>query len=240
MPRVRVVLVRPESSENVGAAARVIVNTGLEGLDLVDPCDWRTVEAWRTAWRAEDVLEEARVFDRLDRALEDAVYIAGFVGRSGMRVQPITPRAMASEIVRLDEDAPVALVFGCESKGLSEEDLMRCHRRVSIPSHPRQPSLNLAQAVMIAGYEIFLASPDVAEKPPPRASNKEVEDALRRLEAAFLDVNFLTPDNRRPRFAEWRELFGRAGLTSREVKLVLALARKIKNAARIVNESKKT
>ena len=82
MARVRVVLVRPENSANIGAASRVIMNTGLDGLDLVEPGDWRTLEAWRTAWRAEDILEQARTFDTLADALKDAVYVAGFAGRS--------------------------------------------------------------------------------------------------------------------------------------------------------------
>lgn len=238
MPRIRAVLVHPESPANIGAVARVLMNTGLDGLDLVAPGDWRTVEAWRMGWRAEDILEQARVFDSLEQALTDAVYVAGFAGRTGMRVAPITPKAMASEVAALDDAARVALVFGCESTGLTENDLRRCHRRVSIPTHERQPSLNLAQAVMIAGYEIFLAE-SPTQGPPERAPNEDVERALVNLQEAFLEVNFLTPDNAGTRFASWRELFGRAGLTPNEVHLVLALARKIKNVGRIAREARK-
>jgi tRNA (cytidine32/uridine32-2'-O)-methyltransferase len=75
--RVRVVLVRPETPANVGACARVVRNTGAAGLDLVAPCDFRTVECWRTAWGAHEVLEQARVFDRLGSALEGALRRAG-------------------------------------------------------------------------------------------------------------------------------------------------------------------
>lgn len=239
MPRIRAVLVRPESPANIGAVARVIMNTGLEGLDLVDPGDWRTLEAWRMAWRAEDILEQTRVFDTLEQALGDAVYVAGFAGRAGMRVKPITPRMAASELAALDYDAPAAIVFGRESTGLTEHELSRCHRRVAIPTDPRQPSLNLAQAVMVAGYEIFLAEAP-ATTPPQRAPNRDVERALTSLEEAFLELGLVTPDNAQPRFADWRELFGRAGLTPREVKMVLALARKIRNAGRIVKSTKST
>ncbi len=155
MARVRVVLNRPESASNVGAVARVISNTGLSGLDLVQPCDFRTVEAWRMAWRSEDVLEQVRVFDSLEAARADAAYVAGFAGREGRKVDPITPRQMAAEIAALDAGAGAAIVFGCESRGLTEEELGLCQRRVRIPSHPRQASLNLAQAVMVAAYEIL-------------------------------------------------------------------------------------
>jgi TrmH family RNA methyltransferase len=238
MARIRAVLVRPEHRANIGAVARVITNTGLDGLDLVAPGDWRTLETWRTAWRAEDILEQARVFDTVEGALEDAVYVAGFAGRTGMRVTPITPRAMADEVAELDDDHPVALVFGPESHGLTEDELRLCHRRVFIPAHKRQPSLNLAQAVMVAGYEIYIrGSKETGRR--DRAPHKDSEHALAKLERALVDVGFFTEDNVGPRFAEWRELFGRAGLTPREVHMVMALARKIGNAARIVNESTK-
>ncbi len=236
MPKVRVVLVRPENAANVGAVARVVANTGLEGVDVVAPCDWRTLEAWRMAWRSEDILEATREFTSLDEALEGAVYVAGLSGRSGMRIKPITPRAMAAEIAALDASAQVALVFGCESQGLTENDLRHCQRRVGIPADPRQPSLNLAQSVMVTCYEVYqVQAPKQA--PLPRAPFEDVEPALAKLEEALLDVNFFTADNVGPRFAEWRELFGRAGLTPREVKLVLALARKVRNLGRMAQQS---
>jgi TrmH family RNA methyltransferase len=234
MARVRVVLNRPESASNVGAVARVIANTGLDGLDLVKPCDFRTVEAWRMAWRSEDILEQVRVFDTLVEARANAVYVAGFAGREGKRVEPITPRQMAAEIAALDESAEAAIVFGCETRGLTEEELGLCQRRVRIPSHPRQPSLNLAQAVMVAAYEIFLASSGNPEaKGPVRATAAEADLALGAFREALLEIGFLPRENPDARFVEWRELFGRAGLTSRETRVLLALARRVQNVGRI-------
>jgi tRNA/rRNA methyltransferase len=238
MARVRVVLNRPESASNVGAVARVISNTGLAGLDLVQPCDFRTVEAWRMAWRSEDVLEQVRVFDSLEAARANAAYVAGFAGREGKKVEPITPRQMASEIASLGENAEAAIVFGCESRGLTEEELGLCQRRVRIPSHPSQPSLNLAQAVMVAGYEIFVASSEEpAERAPDRATAGEADLALGAFREALLDIGFLPADHPESRFVEWRELFGRAGLTARETRVLLALARRIQNVARIAKTS---
>ena len=233
MARVRVVLNRPESASNVGAVARVISNTGLAGLDLVQPCDFRTVEAWRMAWRSEDVLEQVRVFESLEEARANAVYIAGFAGREGKRVEPITPRQMASEIASLGENAEAAIVFGCESRGLTEEELGVCQRRVRIPSHPSQPSLNLAQAVMVAAYEIFVASGEPRPKVPERATAGEADLALGAFREALLEIGFLPPDHPEARFVEWRELFGRAGLTARETRVLLALARRIQNVGKI-------
>lgn len=238
MAHVRIVLNRPETAANVGAAARAIANTGLAGLDLVEPGDWRTVEAWRMAWRAEDILEQARVFESLEGAVADAVYVAGLAGRPAARVQPITVREMAEEVAALDSKATVAVVLGCESKGLSEEDLCLCQRRVLIPSHPAQPSLNLAQAVMVASYEIFVAASREDVPKRERASHQETEQALRLLREALLEIGFLPEQNPEARFVEWRELFGRAGLTPREVRILLAFARRVKNTARLAREAK--
>lgn len=230
MANVRIVLVKPESPGNIGAAARVIANSGLAGLDLVSPGDWRTVEAWRMAWRAEYILEQARIFDTLEEALRESVYNAGFAGRKAPRVQPITAREMAKEVATLEGDSPAALVFGCESKGLSEKDLLCCQRRVCIPAHPDQPSLNLAQAVMVAGYEVFVTGSANEPSNRDRAETGEIERAYGSLREAMLEIGFLTVENPESRFSEWRELFGRAGLSPREVKLILALARRIRGA----------
>lgn len=241
MARVRLVLNRPESATNVGAVARVVANTGLAGLDLVEPCDFRTVEAWRMAWRAESVLEEARVFDSLSEALADAVYVAGLAGRPGTRVEPITPREMAREIAGLDESAKVAIVLGCESRGLTEQELCHCQRRVRIPAHPQQPSLNLAQAAMVAAYEIFVegSGPAAEATALPRATHEETERALQSFKEALAQVGFLPDDNPEARFVEWRELFGRAGLTPRETRILLALGRRVQNVSAIAEGSKK-
>jgi TrmH family RNA methyltransferase len=225
----------------VGAVARAVSNTGLAGLDLVEPCDFRTVEAWRMAWRSEDFLEQARVFDSLEAARASAVYVAGFAGREGKKVEPITPRQMAAEIAALDESAEAAIVFGCESRGLTEEELGLCQRRVRIPSHPRQPSLNIAQAVMIAGYEIFLASSThCSARAIDRATASEADLALDAFREALLEIEFLPRDNPEARFVEWRELFGRAGLTPRETRVLLALARRIQNVGKIAKAARST
>lgn len=185
------------------------------------------------AWRSEDVLEQVRVFESLEEARANAVYIAGFAGREGKRVEPITPRQMASEIASLGENAEAAIVFGCESRGLTEEELGVCQRRVRIPSHPSQPSLNLAQAVMVAAYEIFVASGEPRPKVPERATAGEADLALGAFREALLEIGFLPPDHPEARFVEWRELFGRAGLTARETRVLLALARRIQNVGKI-------
>ena len=230
MAPVHLVLVRPRRPENIGAVARVIGNTGLGGLRLVEPGDWRTVEAFRMAWQAEDVLEQALVFPTLAEAVGGCRLVAGLSGRGREAIRHLTPRELAREVATIEPDGEVCVVFGNESSGLTLEERSLCQRQVRIPTSRRQPSLNLAQAVMIAAYEIFLAS----GPPPPdvvrRATAEAAERALLTLRDAMLAVGFLPPEKPEARFAEWRELFGRAGLTERETRMLMAFTRRVKDA----------
>lgn len=167
---IRVVLVRPEQAGNVGAAARAVRNAGLEGLDLVAPGEWRTVECWRMAWGAQEVLEGARVFADLPRALDGAALTAAFSGRRGDAVPARDVREVAEEAASLGGQH-VRLVFGPEASGLTLAEMAACGTRAFIPSDPAQPSLNVAQAVMVAGYEVYRATRSVpAATGPERAT----------------------------------------------------------------------
>ncbi|HVR70588.1 MAG TPA: TrmH family RNA methyltransferase [Vicinamibacteria bacterium] len=226
MVAVRVVLVRPTAPANIGAAARVVRNTGLAGLDLVAPGDWRTLECWRTAWRAQDVLEQARVFDSVPAAIADATYVAGLSGRKPGGAPALEVRDMAGEVAALGPSDRVALVFGPETSGLTDAELMACGRRAFIPSHPRQPSLNLSHAVMVAGYEVYRAG----RRPPApsrRATAAEKEALLALWRAGLLAIEALPPKNPEGAFAAWRALVQRADLTPREVGLFEHVARKM-------------
>jgi tRNA/rRNA methyltransferase len=220
------VLVRPEAPANVGATARVVRNTGCEGLDLVDPGDWRTVECWRTAWGAHAVLEQARLFPDLASAVASAGYVAGFTGRRESGVPVLDVRDVAAEVAGLPPDAVAALVFGPETSGLTHDELALCGRRAVIPSHADQPSLNLSHAVMIAAYELFRA-PGRVPPGPRRATHAEKEALLDLLRAGLGALEALPADNTEPYLREWRELVHRADLTPRELRLLEHMARKM-------------
>ncbi|HET7291194.1 MAG TPA: TrmH family RNA methyltransferase [Vicinamibacteria bacterium] len=224
---VRVVLVRPETPQNIGAVARVVRNTGLEGLDLVAPGDWRTVECWRSAWSAHEVLEGAREFRVLDEALADATFTAAFSGRRDKGVAVTDVRDLAHEVAALSEEDRAALVFGPEVSGLTLEELSRCGRRVRIPSHAAQPSMNLSHAVMVAAYEVFRAGrrPVAGTR---RATHAEKERMLGLLRDGLLARRALPEANADGYFLEWRALFERADLTPKEVRLLEHMARKMR------------
>jgi tRNA/rRNA methyltransferase len=230
--RVRVVLVRPETSANVGACARVVRNTGASGLDLVEPGDYRTVECWRTAWGAHEVLEQAREFASLDEALAGVSLAVAFSGRrrtEGPQLADV--REAAAELAALAPDAVAALVFGPETSGLANDELRLCGRAASIPADPAQPSYNLSHAVAIAAYEVRRAR----ERPPARlagalATHDQKQRALALLEQGLARAGALPRSHAAQAFADWRALVGRLDLSPDELGLLEHLARKLSRA----------
>lgn len=226
-PRVFVVLVRPETDVNVGAVARVIRNTGLAGLRLVRPGDWRTVACWRSAKGAHEVLEQAQVCERLETALADAAYVAALSGRPEPGRPVLDVREMAGELATLPAEQGACLVFGPEAHGLGRDELALCGRTARIPSHPQQPSLNLSHAVMVAAHEVFRALHGRPPGGPPRASQAE--------KLAFLELwrDGLRAAAAMPRgdervFEDWQRLFGRLDLTAHELALFRHLAYRLR------------
>jgi tRNA/rRNA methyltransferase len=230
--RVRVVLVRPETSANVGACARVVRNTGAQGLDLVCPGDWRSVDCWRTAWGAHDVLEAARVFGDLGAALAGTAMAVAFTGRRHSGAGAADVRDAAAAIVDLGRDETAALVFGPETAGLTNDEITLCGRSATIPAHLAQPSFNLSHAVAIAAYEVHRASRRGAGEPKPRATHDQKEHLLARLREGLLAIEALPPVNTDGYFADWRALVQRTDLTAKELKLLEHVARKMAQAGR--------
>ena len=223
-------LVRPGNPQNVGAVARVVRNAGLSGIDLVAPGDWRTTECWRSAWGAHEVLEEAREFETLAAALADATWVAALSGRRDAGEPVLDVRDMAAQAAGLAEDDRGALVFGPESSGLTLDELALCGRRVRIPSHPKQPSMNLSHAVAVTAYEVFRAGRRKIEG-TRRATGAEKEHMLALLREGLRTIGALPAANESGYFTEWRALFERADLTPKEVGLLEHMARKMRRAA---------
>ena len=222
-----VVLVRPRNAANVAAACRALKNMGLRSLRLVgeDPGLGRP-EARNLAYGAWDLLDSVRFFSGLQEAVADATFVAGTSGREDPAVW--SPRRLATEGGMRAAGGRTALVFGPEASGLTAEELSWCHAHVRIAADPEQPSLNLAQAVLILAYEIRLSHGGGSEAPvPPRAATGELEAALRELEEGLVGIGYLNRDNPGAILAELRALLARAGPTPREAGLLRGLARQI-------------
>ncbi len=225
----RVVLVRPETAANVGAVARAMRNAGLEDLALVGPGDWRTVECWRTAWGAHEVLERARVFPGLAEAVADCTWVVALTGKTRAGLQPVDVREAAAEVAALRAGERAALVFGPETSGLTDAEVALCGHAARIPSHPGQPSLNLSHAVMVAAYEVHRARWRPAPG-PARATHGEKAEMLALLREGLLHLGVLPRARPEPFFAEWTALVQRVDLSPREVRVLRHLARRLRSA----------
>ena len=236
LENIAIVLVRPQYAGNIGSVSRAMKNMGLARLILVSPeQDHLSDEGRMMATSARDVLEKAEVFPNLEKALKGFRWIAGTSGRKGRNRGPfIYPRQISSEILKHAQTVPVAILFGPEDRGLTNEDLAPCHALVSIPTHEGLRSLNLAQAVMVFCYELFVASLGLSEKgaeisgPGIRpAEFKKIEGMYAHLESLLLQIGFLDVNNPKRIMHTLRRIFGRAGLSDRDVAILRGIFRQL-------------
>lgn len=219
-----IVLSRPSHPGNIGAAARAMKTMGFDDLRLVAPKAFPAPEAVAMASGAADVLETARVFETLEAALADVVHAVGFSARSRDLSHPVRAlREAAPELLARAATGRVALVFGNETFGLSNEELARCQGFVNIPSNPAYGSLNLAAAVQVACYELATASGDFPLPQQPEqapATVEEIEALHAHFERAMVASGFLDPAQPKRLMERLRRLFARAGLERSEVQFL--------------------
>lgn len=220
------VLVRPQRGANVGAACRALKNMGFRELRLVESGVDRSDPATRNpAWGAWDVLDAAGEYHTLLDAVGDCTDVVACSGRTD--AAPLTPRQLAAG--GATRAGRLAVVFGPEATGLTNAELGLCPRHVRIPSAPEQPSLNLAQAVLLVAYEMRLASvPATAPAPRAPAPVGELEAALADLREGLLAIGYLKPGNPDAILAELRALLARAQPDAREITLLRGVARQVR------------
>ncbi|MEJ2644231.1 MAG: tRNA (cytosine(32)/uridine(32)-2'-O)-methyltransferase TrmJ [Gammaproteobacteria bacterium] len=227
LSNIRIVLVNTSHPGNIGAVARAMKTMCLEQLYLVGPKVYPSAEATARASGADDLLARARVCATLDEALAGCTLVAGTSARSRAIPWPLMgPRACAARLAERSESGPVALVFGREQSGLSNEELDRCQLLVQIPSNPEYGSLNLAAAVQVMAYELLQAHRDgtresdeaPAEHPPATAD--ELDGFYRHLEQTLVALEFLDPANPRHLMRRLRRVYHRAALDRNEVNIL--------------------
>jgi tRNA/rRNA methyltransferase len=230
----RVVLVRPKIAANLGATARVMRNMGLSQLVLVAPeADPADRQARQLSTHGEEILDRARNVADLGAALADCLFVAGTSARTGgpyRRQSVVAPdHAMPIVVERLDS-GPAALVFGPESSGLTDEEVMRCHYLIHIPTDESYPALNLAQAVAICAYELrraHLHRTQDGNRPDPPAPFADQERMFQSLRAGLEQIHFLYGEKAGPLMHALRHVIGRAGPTKMEVDMLFGLARQM-------------
>ena len=238
MADVRIVLVEPSHPGNIGGAARAMKTMGLESLYLVRPARFPDPQAdWRAA-RAVDVLAQAKVVDNLDDAIADCVLAVGTSTRSRRIPLPLADaQTVAARLATEYAGDRVAILFGRETSGLTNEELQRCQLHLSIPASPEYPSLNLAMSVQVVCYELFKAA---SSPPPPDAASAandarlasldEVEGFLAHFETVLKRIDFLKSSAPRQAMPRLRRMFGRIGLEQTEVGMLRGILSHIESS----------
>jgi tRNA/rRNA methyltransferase len=230
----RVVLVRPRIAENLGAAARLMRNMGLDDLVLVAPqADAADRQARRLSTHGEPILDRARTVTDLGEAVADCVLVVGTSARTGklIRGQFVMPEEVMPGLVEALPTGPVALVFGPERDGLTDREVTRCHHVIHIPTDPTYAALNLAQAVAICLYELrraWLKQRPATAEPVVLATFAEQERMFAELRTALEAIHFLYGPKADSLMHALRHLLVRAQPTERDIALLFGLARQIR------------
>ena len=224
LSRIRVVLSRTSHPGNIGAAARAMKTMGIVSLHLVNPKKFPDAEAEAMASGASDVLRGARVCASLAEALQGTVYaLAVSARRRELAYVSADARSAAQLLLAAAQEGEVALVFGSEKSGLTNEEILQCGAVAHIPADPGYSSLNLAAAVQVLAYEARLAA--LGAQPLPAAElaparHEDVENFYVHLEQSLLASGFLNPANPKRLLPRLRRLFGRARLEQDEVNIL--------------------
>jgi tRNA (cytidine32/uridine32-2'-O)-methyltransferase len=225
LTRIRIVLVEPSHPGNIGGAARAMKTMGLGRLALVNPQRFPDPQAqWRAAG-AQDVLDGVAVYASVDEAIADCHWVVGTSTRVRRIPWPVLPAdAVARDILAQPPGSEVAVLFGRETSGLTNEELQRCHCHLQIPANPAYPSLNLAMAVQVVCYELCKQSGQapVAEATwdQPLATMAQLESFFDHLESVLVSSDFLDPSNPGQTMTRLRRLFTRVRLDEKEIQML--------------------
>ena len=229
LDNIRVVLSHTTHPGNIGAAARAMKTMGLQHLYLVNPRHFPDAQADAMAAGADDVLRAAVVCSSIDEALQGVVYTVGMTARQrDISIEVKTPRAAMPLVLQQAATQPVALLFGTEMSGLTNEETGKAQVLVNIPANPEFSSLNLAAAVQVMCYELSVAAqsdvPDMPDKlamPEIRpATHEQVEGYFAHLEKTLLEIGFLTTQNPARLMQRLRRLYARTRLDQEEINIL--------------------
>jgi tRNA/rRNA methyltransferase len=229
LDNIHIILAKPQIPENIGAVARAMTNMGMTRLVLVNPKNCDLSRVLKTAKGSSiDVVEQMEVYADLGQALAPFQYIVGTTARLGNRRPAMAdPRQLAQDLIPISQENRVAIVFGPEDRGLSNNQLRYCHKIVTINTASFS-SLNLAQAVMIVCYEIFMARPKPSSAPLPRLANSfELEGMYGHLREVLMKIGFIYPQNPEHWMMNIRRFLSRLPLRAREVKIIRGVCRQI-------------
>ncbi len=230
LDHITIVLQRPRFPENIGAAARAMRNMGIRRMIIVNPENYELSRVLKMATHvAADVVEEIQIARDLRNALSPFHIVVGTTARlGGEREVVLSPSHMAERLISLSRENTIAVVFGPEDRGLSNEDLRLCHELVNIPT-AEFSSLNLAQAVMVMCYELYTAGcrPLSEAKAPRLATRIELDGMYDQLRDILVRISYINPENPDYWMNKIRRFFTRLQLKAGEVSIIRGICRQI-------------
>ncbi len=227
---ITIVLSKPKYSGNVGSIARCAKNMCIDKIAVVNSQALVEDEMLQMATHcAADLVSGLKHYHEIQEALSGYQYIVGTTSRLGSARGPVvSPREIADEIVDISQNNKVALLFGSEDKGLSNDELRYCHRVVSIPTSNSFKSINLSHAVMIVCYEIFTARiSSLSAFTPKMATSSEIEGMYSHLKSVLTKIGFLNPENPEYWMMHIRRFMARTKLYAKDVKIIRGICRQI-------------
>ncbi len=226
---VTIVLHRPRYPENIGSAARAACNMGIKSLAVVDPERYDLSRVMTLATHAaRDVVENIKIYPSLGQALAEFNYVVGTTARLGGQREVVrTPSRIAERLIPISVENKIAVVFGPEDRGLTNEELRLCHELVNIPTADFS-SLNLAQSVMVICYELHLAGRKHSQTQAPRlASRHELDGMYDQLKDVLVRICYLNPENPDYWMHKLRLFFTHIQMRAREVSVIRGICRQV-------------
>lgn len=231
MKNIRFVLVGTTHPGNIGATARAMKTMGLTDLHLVQPEHYPSAEATARASGADDVLANAQVHNSLAEAIANCQHVYGMSARlRHLPISVVNPKEAVAHIKQLPDQAKIAIVFGREHSGLSNEELDRCQYLINIPANPDYNSLNLAAAAQVLSYEIKMSfDPSITigriGEDRDAIDASDLEHLFIHFEQALETIGFLDPKNPRNLMRRLRRLYNRADLGRNELQILHGILR---------------
>ncbi len=226
LENIKIVMVETTHPGNIGAAARALKNMELSQLVLVNPKCPIGERAYSRGSGANNILDERVVVDTLPEAVADCQLVVGTSARLRSLAWPeLTPETLAQKVAGSSDDEKVAIVFGREHAGLTNEELKHCNYTVTIPTNPKFSSLNVASAIQVVSYEIYKNILEVDDSESmnisePVADSAELEGYFAHLEQVLISTEFLNKDNPRQMMKRLRRLYQRAEPSKNEVNIL--------------------
>lgn len=232
---IRIILIETSHPGNIGSTARAMRTMGIESLYLVNPKSFPDKKAYELAAGADEVLKTARLVSSLDEALIGCQLICATSARPrGLDLPGLLPADAAELITNKPDNTHVALVFGREHSGLTNEELLKCHYHITIPSSPEYSSLNLAMAVQVIAYEVRMKILAPTAQSTPANDNKacaeEIEQFYTHLRQVLVQIQFLKEQNPRRLMQRVRRMYNRIQLEKTEVNLLRGMLSQVEKS----------